>query len=216
MLADAARRLADARGQTALRLKTELLHEMRAARERDKQQHPERTHDDSLTDVWRALQPENPHAGALAAAMAGRWRVALIDEFQDTDPLQYGIFQAAFADRGVPLFLVGDPKQAIYSFRGADIFAYLQAAGQAAQHYTLGTNRRTHRKLINGIGAFFAREAPFVLPQIEYPRVTAHREESSPLAQPSRRAMRCGHLGTTLRRLVCRRNRQAAAKRRPA
>lgn len=179
VLADAARRLADARGQTALRLKTELLHEMRAARERDKQQHPERTHDDSLTDVWRALQPENPHAGALAAAMAGRWRVALIDEFQDTDPLQYGIFQAAFADRGVPLFLVGDPKQAIYSFRGADIFAYLQAAGQAAQHYTLGTNRRTHRKLINGIGAFFAREAPFVLPQIEYPRVTAHREESS-------------------------------------
>lgn len=94
--------------------------------------------------------------------MAKNWRVAPIDEFQDTDPLQYAIFQHTFIAHGNPLFLVGDPKQAIYCFRGADIYAYLQAAEDAEHHYTLATNRRSHAQLINGISAFVpAKSAAF-------------------------------------------------------
>ncbi|MCB1825024.1 MAG: UvrD-helicase domain-containing protein, partial [Candidatus Competibacteraceae bacterium] len=59
--------------------------------------------------------------------MRYRYAAALIDEFQDTDPVQYAIFRDIYTDAGKPVFLVGDPKQAIYSFRGADIFAYLAA-----------------------------------------------------------------------------------------
>lgn len=82
-------------------------------------------------------------------------------------------------------FLVGDPKQAIYSFRGADIFAYLQAAEDASANniYTLSTNRRSHAKLINSISALFSRENPFVLPEIAYQTVDASREHSHLLPQ---------------------------------
>ena len=81
--------------------------------------------DDLLLDVHQALTT-NEHGNALAKAAAANWEIALIDEFQDTDPLQYEIFRQIFIEQGCPLFLVGDPKQAIYSFRGADIYAYLK------------------------------------------------------------------------------------------
>ena len=110
--------------------------------------------DDLLLDVHQALTT-NEHGNALAKAAAANWGIALIDEFQDTDPLQYEIFRQIFIEQGCPLFLVGDPKQAIYSFRGADIYAYLQAAQDADRHYTLAVNYRSHAKLINGIGALF-------------------------------------------------------------
>jgi len=103
----------------------------------------------------------------------------LIDEFQDTDPLQYEIFRKIFISQNKPLFLVGDPKQAIYSFRGADIYAYLQAAADAQHSYTLATNYRSHAKLINGIGALFrCKNRPFVLDGIDYTEVGAARSES--------------------------------------
>ena len=113
-----------------------------------------------------ALGSGNPQAAALAQALAANWHIALIDEFQDTDPLQYAIFKTAFADQGRPLLMVGDPKQAIYRFRGADIHAYLQAAADTppAQRYTLQTNYRSHRALVNGIGHLFSgKQRPFVL-----------------------------------------------------
>ena len=72
-------------------------------------------------------------AGARGAALAEeirrRYSAALIDEFQDTDPIQYAIFKRIYGGTGSRCFLVGDPKQAIFGFRGADIFAYLGAAG---------------------------------------------------------------------------------------
>jgi exodeoxyribonuclease V beta subunit len=66
---------------------------------------------------------------ALALAIGHKYRAALIDEFQDTDPVQYAIFRSIFGQNpGSILFLVGDPKQSIYGFRGAEIFAYMEAA----------------------------------------------------------------------------------------
>ncbi|WP_304334146.1 UvrD-helicase domain-containing protein, partial [Conchiformibius steedae] len=160
-------------------MQRQLLTYLRESRRIHKQSHPRRVFDDLLLDVAAALAPDAPHAHTLARALSAQWRFALIDEFQDTDPLQYAIFRTAFAATGTPLFLVGDPKQAIYGFRGADIFAYLQAAGDAAErHYTLDTNRRNHQALNQGIDALFARAQPFVLPQIAYPPVRASREVS--------------------------------------
>ncbi|EER56301.1 UvrD/REP helicase [Neisseria flavescens SK114] len=117
----------------------------------------ERVFDDLLLDVHQALTT-NEHGNALAKVAAANWEIALIDEFQDTDPLQYEIFRQIFIEQGCPLFLVGDPKQAIYSFRGADIYAYLQAAQDADRHYTLAVNYRSHAKLINGISALFKQK----------------------------------------------------------
>ncbi|WP_416192596.1 exodeoxyribonuclease V subunit beta [Neisseria sp. CCUG12390] len=160
-------------------LKLDLLDHINRALAEQKKSRRERTFDDLLLDVHTALQPGNPHAEALAEAVAGTWQVALIDEFQDTDPLQYQIFSRIFIRQNKPLFLVGDPKQAIYSFRGADIYAYLQAAEDAQHHYTLSTNFRSHAKLINGISALFRQKnRPFVLENIGYGEVAAARAES--------------------------------------
>ncbi len=185
-LAVLGRRLAEigeAEQEAAIRLKLECLGYLKTRLAEDKRRSPRRDYDDLLLDVHAALSnPEHPEqAEALAQALEAKWRVALIDEFQDTDPLQYAIFHTAFIRQGVPVFLVGDPKQAIYGFRGADIHAYLAAAADTApeQSYTLHTNYRSHRDLVNGIGHLFAaRGRPFVLPQIAYPNVQAARIES--------------------------------------
>ncbi|MFC2352229.1 exodeoxyribonuclease V subunit beta [Eikenella halliae] len=185
-LAVLGRRLAEigeAEQEAAIRLKLECLNYLKTRLAEDKHRSPRRDYDDLLLDVHAALSnPDHPEqAEALAQALAAKWRVALIDEFQDTDPLQYAIFHTAFIRQGVPVFLVGDPKQAIYGFRGADIHAYLAAAAETSpeQSYTLRTNYRSHRNLVNGIGHLFAaRSRPFVLPQIAYPDVQAARAES--------------------------------------
>ncbi|SSY80801.1 exodeoxyribonuclease V subunit beta [Alysiella crassa] len=172
-----------------------LLHELarnftaylRTQRRELKKHSPQRVFDDLLLDVHAALMENHEYSQTLAHSLAQNWQVALIDEFQDTDPLQYAIFRTAFADTNTPLFLVGDPKQAIYSFRGADIFAYLQAVKDSQQHYTLDTNRRSHRLLINSIGKFFERNQPFALPEIDYVKVNASRD--APDLSPAGRAV---------------------------
>lgn len=136
----------------------------------------ERVFDDLLLDVYNALTT-GAHAATLAQTAAANWQAALIDEFQDTDPLQYAVFSRLFAEQNRPLFLVGDPKQAIYSFRGADIHAYLQAARDAGGRYTLAVNHRSHGNLIRGINALFKQKnRPFVLDHIDYADVGAARE----------------------------------------
>ena len=109
------------------------------------------SYDDLLLNLEQALASDE--GGQLAAAVADSYRAALIDEFQDTDPLQYTIFQQIFAADGRPLFLVGDPKQAIYSFRGADVFAYLRAHRDADACYTLDLNWRSEPQLLAGSGS---------------------------------------------------------------
>lgn len=143
-----------------------------------KKTHRERNFDDLLLDVYTALA-ESAHRETLARLIADAWQIALIDEFQDTDPLQYGIFRKTFIRHAVPLFLVGDPKQAIYGFRGADIHAYLKAASDADHHFTLTKNYRSHQALIASINWFFQqKQNPFVLEGIKYADVSAARKEA--------------------------------------
>ncbi len=143
-----------------------------------KQKVSERGFDDLLVDVYNALQHET-YGTQLSDSIAKKWQVALIDEFQDTDPLQYQIFQQSFIDNNIPIFLVGDPKQAIYRFRGADIHAYLQAATDAKAQYTLATNFRSHKALVKSIAhLFLPKIRPFIMEQIPYIDVDASRDSS--------------------------------------
>ncbi len=122
--------------------------------------------DDLLVRVHRALQ--SPQAGLLTRAIQEQYQAALVDEFQDTDPIQYGIFSRLFGAGG-PLYLIGDPKQAIYGFRGADIFAYMKAAKEARQKYTLTTNWRSSPAVIAGVNAIFSgNKTPFVFDEIGF------------------------------------------------
>ena len=127
--------------------------------------------DDLLTRLAAALQ--GPNAAALSEAVRVRYRVALIDEFQDTDPIQWDVFRSLFAEGDLPLVLVGDPKQAIYRFRGADLFTYLQAGKQAQQKYVLDTNYRSVPPLIEGINALFTRQPKPFIEDIAYEQVGA-------------------------------------------
>src|SRR5436305_14892071 len=77
------------------------------------------------------------------------------DEFQDTVPVQWDILRRAFGDGGATLVLIGDPKQAIYAFRGADVYAYLEAAREAGSQSTLAVNWRSDQGLIDAYDALF-------------------------------------------------------------
>ncbi|MBA3032326.1 MAG: exodeoxyribonuclease V subunit beta [Gammaproteobacteria bacterium] len=127
-------------------------------------------YDDLLADLAHALQGTS--GAALAGALRNRYRAALIDEFQDTDPLQleifFGIFGGKFGQDGHPLVFVGDPKQAIYGFRGADVFAYLSARQQADAGYALLENRRSDAPLLTVVNALFARPHPFLLEGLSF------------------------------------------------
>ena len=122
------------------------------------------TFDDLLGRVHNALH--HPRIGpVLGRAIRGQYRLALVDEFQDTNARQDAVFRCAFA--GAPLVLVGDPKQAVYAFRGADVFTYIGARRHAAQTFTLGRNFRSAPALVGAVNALFARGAgsgarPFV------------------------------------------------------
>ncbi|WP_052668972.1 UvrD-helicase domain-containing protein [Nitriliruptor alkaliphilus] len=110
-------------------------------------------YDDLLLALRDALT--DPVQGPLAVAtLRDRYRWALVDEFQDTDPIQWDILERAFTDPDDPtraLVLIGDPKQAIYSFRGADVATYLRATDAADDRRTLGTNWRTDAALLRAL-----------------------------------------------------------------
>jgi exodeoxyribonuclease V beta subunit len=112
--------------------------------------------DDLLTEMKSAL--DRPSGEALAGSIRQQFPVAMIDEFQDTDPVQYGIFCRLYLDRpDCGLIMIGDPKQAIYSFRGGDIFTYMQAkedVGEAGVH-TLETNWRSCPQVISAVNTLF-------------------------------------------------------------
>ena len=128
--------------------------------------------DDLLHDLHQRLA--GPGGAALARTLRERWPVALIDEFQDTDPLQLAIFQALHGEAGAPLFLLGDPKQAIYSFRHADLHTYLQARRQATALRSLAENQRATPALLQGLNALFGAHARgFLLDGLDYPPVAA-------------------------------------------
>jgi len=200
---------------------------------RRKQERNQRCFDDLLLDLQRALASDV--AGQLTRSLRTRYRAALIDEFQDTDPLQWQIFSrlAGLSTKSIsgvgqgdeeeatqaymtirrgasdevnaeirpkatsyPLFLIGDPKQAIYSFRGADIFAYIQAARTVAEENrsTLDTNRRSVATLVTAVNSLFeAAEDPFLCREIAFKPVNSGRDpgqglirDGKPLKEPLR------------------------------
>src|SRR5690606_20563766 len=109
---------------------------------RHKQQARVHTFDDQIDRVAEALA--GGHGDALAARLRAQYRIALVDEFQDTDPRQWAIFDRVFG-AGSPepaLFLIGDPKQAIYGFRGGDVETYLAARATAPTATPLAQNLR--------------------------------------------------------------------------
>ena len=126
---------------------------------------------DMLTLVAEGLAGEGPRQRALLTTLRARYRHALIDEFQDTDEVQWGIFRKIFFDSpdGHVLTVIGDPKQAIYAFRGADVFTYLGArrAIEAAggERVFLTENFRSTVPLIGAYNAILDQTAPFFRPE---------------------------------------------------
>lgn len=115
----------------------------------------------------------------LARKIRGLHRVALIDEFQDTDEVQWAIFERVFHDAGAPLWLIGDPKQSIYGFRGADLETYFRARERAATRFALDTNHRTDASLVAAVNHLFSRHAnPFEDARIAFTPALARNERS--------------------------------------
>ena len=126
--------------------------------ESEKQQRSEMGFDDLLTRLDDALQ--GPRGPQLAATIRRQFPAALIDEFQDTDPVQYRIFDQVYRvadnDPTTCLLMIGDPKQAIYGFRGADIHTYLEARhGVRDRTFTLGRNFRSSQAMVAAVNQVF-------------------------------------------------------------
>jgi exodeoxyribonuclease V beta subunit len=143
----------------------------------------------SFDDLLLQLQASLHKNLALSELLAKKYPVAMIDEFQDTDPVQYDIFQRIYGKcQSSVVFFVGDPKQAIYSFRGADIYTYLKASQDTQQQYTLNTNWRSHPQLIKALNQLFSYgDRPFYDPNISYQNVAAGQKQQPSLTTPDAR-----------------------------
>jgi exodeoxyribonuclease V beta subunit len=130
------------------------------------------SYDDMLSQVAFALDSDN--SSGLIQTLRAKYKIAFVDEFQDTDPVQWPIFKRLFLDHSPGshenlLFLIGDPKQAIYSFRGADVYAYLEARNEmerlsgtgGARLYSLATNWRSKPELVTAFNDLFCRDEWF-------------------------------------------------------
>jgi exodeoxyribonuclease V beta subunit len=149
-----------------LRLIRRLFDEAGAALRRRKRELRVAAFDDMLFNLHERLQA----VPALAAALRERYPAALVDEFQDTDPLQWAILERVWGgDGGTPLLLVGDPKQAIYAFRNADLPTYLRARERADAVHTLDRNQRSSAALVSALNHLFgAHPRSFLLPGLDY------------------------------------------------
>jgi exodeoxyribonuclease V beta subunit len=159
-------------------LKTQLFSDAPAALKKRKSERNIQFFDDLLILVKQALSDKK--SNPLAAAIRQKFKAALVDEFQDTDDVQYEIFSRLFSAEDSLLFMIGDPKQAIYSFRGADIFSYLKAARQAQAKFTLTKNWRSKPHLITAVNTLFSNlETPFLFEGIPFENATPGIIESN-------------------------------------
>ncbi|MGZ8801944.1 MAG: exodeoxyribonuclease V subunit beta [Mycobacterium sp.] len=126
-------------------------------------------YDDLLSRLAKALEAEGSPA---RVRMQRRWSIVMVDEFQDTDPVQWQVIDRAFSGHS-SVILIGDPKQAIYAFRGGDIVTYLHAASTAGEQRTLGTNYRSDGPLVDSLQAVM-RDA-----QLGDPRIVVHKVEAN-------------------------------------
>ncbi|MDR1513465.1 MAG: UvrD-helicase domain-containing protein, partial [Propionibacteriaceae bacterium] len=145
--------------------------EVRDRVDRAKRQQGLYTYDDMLTRLRDALADEDTGEAA-RARLAATYPVVLVDEFQDTDPVQWSILAQAFLGRSA-LVVVGDPKQSIYGFRGADVHAYLQAT-RDRPHATLTVNRRSSPALVTAVTGLLA-DRP-----LGHPRIRVGPVETTP------------------------------------
>jgi len=166
-------RLLDAVKRTTLVLRLALVHYLRRERDRRLQQENVLSYDDLITRLADALQGEQ--AAHLIEALRARYQAALIDEFQDTDQAQWHIFSTLFDVDSHALYLIGDPKQAIYKFRGADIFSYFAAKQRARHQFTLERNWRSQPQLVEAVNALFRQKQnarPFLFEALDFIEMT--------------------------------------------
>lgn len=161
-------------------LKAAFVRYFRNALELNKARRRVRFYDDLVVDVWTAINNPGQKSNRLVSTVQNRYRAALVDEFQDTDAIQYDLFRSFFSSPAGILFMIGDPKQSIYSFRGADIFTYLQAGSDAGTQSTLHHNWRSEPALLEALNTLFLScKRPFLYPQITYQRARAAPQKTS-------------------------------------
>jgi exodeoxyribonuclease V beta subunit len=114
--------------------------------------------DDMISHVHTALIKEN--SGKLIDELQKKYKAVFVDEFQDTDRMQYEIFQKAFGENTI-LFYIGDPKQSIYAFRKADIFTYFKAYKEVENIYQMNENFRSSERMIEAMNLFFQPDEEF-------------------------------------------------------
>jgi len=135
--------------------------------------HQEKSFDDLLRLLCEALQ--GAQGDELAEMIRFQYPFAMIDEFQDTDSQQYAIFSKIYRDnpeKNTGFIMIGDPKQAIYRFRGADIFTYLKASDEAQSRFELTKNYRSEKHLVDGVNALFDfPQLPFIYQNINFTAV---------------------------------------------
>jgi exodeoxyribonuclease V beta subunit len=153
-------------------LATNAVKQLQTDAARVKRQNGLLSYDDMLSQVASALHGDR--RSGLIQTLRAKYKIAFVDEFQDTDPVQWQIFKRLYLPHcaGAPqnlLFLIGDPKQAIYSFRGADVYAYLEAKNEmerlaesgGAKLYSLATNWRSKPELVAAFNALFCHDGWF-------------------------------------------------------
>lgn len=166
-----------------LALLKRLLEQAEPVRQRKRERRLQ-SYDDILFNLYDAL------AGGrqpwLAAELRRQYPAALIDEFQDTDALQYLIFDTIYDQDKYPVFFVGDPKQAIYSFRNADLNVYFKAKEKIRARHTLKDNQRSTEGLIEALNALFqANPRAFMLPGLDYVPVAFGDKQRPPFRAPA-------------------------------
>ncbi|MFX0539151.1 UvrD-helicase domain-containing protein [Ornithinimicrobium sp. Y1847] len=143
-------------------------------------------YNDLLSQLADALQEEDSPA---RQRMRQRWKVVLVDEFQDTDPVQWQILDRAFSGAAHAMVLIGDPKQAIYAFRGGDVVTYLLAASTASDQRTLPRNFRSDPGVVDGLGVLLGG-AHLGDEQIAVHEVKADRTEGRLVGAPQEAPVR--------------------------
>jgi exodeoxyribonuclease V beta subunit len=170
---DAHARIAPADADGAPRDRARYAEAVRAELRRRLRERRAMSFDDLLVVLRDALHGSD--AEAVRNRLRSRYRVVLVDEFQDTDPVQWQILEAAFHGHST-LVLIGDPKQAIYAFRGGDVQTYLRAAELAGASATLPSNYRSDARVLAGLEALFGG-APLGDERIRVEPVTAGKPE---------------------------------------
>ncbi|MCC5940166.1 MAG: exodeoxyribonuclease V subunit beta [Balneolaceae bacterium] len=146
-------------------------HDIKTRREDLSSQSSAITYNDLLLKLEASLRDDR-HGDRLANVLLRKYPYALVDEFQDTDPIQYSIFDSIYPKQGenTALMMIGDPKQAIYAFRGADVYTYFRARKDGVQNqYTLSRNYRSTPQLIEAVNHLFSGDnKPFLEDAIEF------------------------------------------------